>query len=146
MLWDFKNDSVMVGGSKIKLRRSLSGQFLLPLSMWLGSNAATFLAVGDEPQKVASKLHKQFGHVSADKLIKLVKCSDYFTTELQEINRVSEKCEICVKFKKPPPKPTVSIQLASRLNETVSMDLKFWKGIYFLVIIDIALDFMLLVK
>ena len=33
MLWDFKNDSVMVRGSKIKLRRSLSGHFLLPLSM-----------------------------------------------------------------------------------------------------------------
>ena len=54
---------------------------------------------------------------------------------------MSEKCEICVKFKKPPPKPIVSIPLASKLNETVSMDLKFWKGIYFLVIVDIATRF-----
>ena len=54
---------------------------------------------------------------------------------------MSEKCEICVNFKKPKPKPIVSLPLASKLNETVSIDLKFWKGIYFLVIVDIATRF-----
>ena len=65
----------------------------------------------------------------------------FFITELQEINRVSEKCEICVKFMKPPPKRIVIIPLTSKLNGTVSMDFKFWKGIYFLVIVDIATRF-----
>ena len=99
--------------------------------------------MGDDAKKVASKLHQQFGHPTAEKLIKLVKASDYFSEELQkEIYRISDKCEICVKFKKPPPRPVVSIPLATKFNETVSMDLVVWKqNLYFLVIVDVATRF-----
>jgi len=43
-----------------------------------------------------------------------------------------------VRLKKPSPRPIVSLPLASRFNDAVSMDLKFWGSKFFLVIVDIA--------
>ena len=95
-----------------------------------------------DPEKVALKLHKQFGHPSAQKLVKLIKNSNFSSPQLEKkIEMVSETCEICARFKKPPPRPVVSVPLASKFNEAVSMDLKVWGTSYFLVIVDIATRF-----
>ena len=96
--------------------------------------------VSDENvNKVANKLHRQFGHPHPNKLIKLVKDSGRGNKMLYDaIMKVSNNCVICAKFKKPPLRPIVSMPLANKLNDTISMDLKSWGSKYFLVMIDVA--------
>ena len=99
-----------------------------------------FLNVRDNNvEKVAHKLHKQFGHPRADRLIDLVNKSGANNQNLIEsIRKISQNCDICKKFKKPPLRPIVSLPMASKLNDVVSMDLKVWGNKYFLVMIDLA--------
>ena len=100
------------------------------------------LSMDSDPEKVALKLHRQFGHPSAQKLVKLIKNSNFSNPQLEKkIEMVSETCDICARFKKPPPRPVVCVPLASKFNEAVSMDLKVWGASYFLVIVDIATRF-----
>ena len=43
----------------------------------------------------------------------------------------------CLKFKKTPMRPAVSLPLATKFNEAVAMDLKYWKnGLYIFYLID----------
>ena len=46
-----------------------------------------------------------------------------------------------MKFRKSPPRPVVCMPLATVFNNTVSMDLKCYKNIYFLVMVDLATRF-----
>ena len=60
------------------------------------------------------------------------------------IDDVTEKCEICPKWKKTPSRPIVSLPMATEFNETVAMDLKIWnkeKHIYILHLIDLFTRF-----
>ena len=71
------------------------------------------LAKGDDIQKIALKLHRQFGHTSAEKLIKLLKDADIKDSKLEQaIVKVTEDCTACTKFKRPKAKPIVSVPLS----------------------------------
>ena len=98
------------------------------------------MTTDNDPHKIALKLHKQFAHPSVEKLTKLLRNANILNKELEnEIKSVSEKCEICCKFKKPQPRPVVGMPLSSKFNEAVSMDLKVWRqNSYFLVVVDLA--------
>ena len=56
----------------------------------------------------------------------------------KEIRSVTESCEVCIKHKRPPPRPVVSVQMAEKFNEVISMDLKQVQQHLFLVIVDLA--------
>lgn len=92
----------------------------------------------DEKCKVLLKLHKQFGHASAERLQRLLhsagnKDKDCVTI-LQEI---VNKCDICQRHSKTKPKPAVGLPLASEYNDTVAMDLhELEPGVWYLHIID----------
>ena len=58
-----------------------------------------------------------------------------------EIRKVSEYCKTCKRYKKPHPRPVVSPTLASRFNETVAIDIKFYHGIPLLHLIDCCTRF-----
>ncbi|CAL4122709.1 unnamed protein product, partial [Meganyctiphanes norvegica] len=91
---------------------------------------------------IAEKLHKQFAHPTADKLIKLVRNSGVKDKLLEEeIKVLSGKCMTCVQLQRPPPRPVVCIPMATEFNEAVSMDLKIYGKYYFLVIVDMATRF-----
>ena len=95
-----------------------------------------------DPKKMAKKLHRQFGHPNSNKLITLIRNAGIISSELEkEIKAISDQCLTCIKFRKPPPRPVVSIPLATRLNETVAIDLKVWGKCYFLVLVDVATRF-----
>ena len=99
---------------------------------------ATVLLTGND-RKTAQKLHKQFGHPTAKKLIDLLHKADIKEENLEkEIHSVSANCEACVRYKRPSPRPIVSIPLANKFNESVAMDLKVWEGKYLLVMVDLA--------
>ena len=106
------------------------------------SNDIFFNVDNEDVGKIARKLHKQFGHPKAEKLIDLVRKSGQNDSNLiASIRNISSNCEICRKFKKPPLRPVVSMPLASKLNDVVSMDLKTWGSKHFLVMIDLATRF-----
>ena len=51
------------------------------------------------------------------------------------VKKMLASCITCFRFKKPSLKPVVSLPMASKFNESVSIDLKSWDKIYFLVMI-----------
>ena len=95
-----------------------------------------------DPKKMASRLHRQFGHPNSRKLITLIKNAGIVNTQLErEVKKVSEQCITCVKYRRPASRPVVSVPLATTFNETVAIDLKIWGKNYFLVLIDVATRF-----
>ena len=77
--------------------------------------------------QMAVKLHKQFAHPSSEKLIKLVKKSGCYDGDLiKEIQSISDNCEICLRYKRTPARPAVSLPLAYNFNDVIAMDLKYW--------------------
>ena len=71
------------------------------------------------------KSHKQFGHASSDKTLKLIKLSGIVDKELVDlVNEIGEKCTVCLKYKKAPLKPVVGFLLTRDFNNVISMDLK----------------------
>lgn len=91
-----------------------------------------------EKQKILVKLHKQFGHASADRLQRLLTSSGNKDTECNIIlQQVVAECEICQKYGRAKPKPAVGLPLASQYNETVAVDLhELEPGVWYLHIID----------
>ena len=93
-------------------------------------------------RKIANKLHRQFGHPTSDKLVKLLRDAGHANKELEEeVDFISRSCETCMKFQRAPPRPVVGLPMARKFNETIAMDLKVWNQVYFLVIIDLATRF-----
>ena len=101
-----------------------------------------FLSINDDTDIVAKKLHRQFAHPSSEKLKKLVKNAGHGSEKLfKSIDAVTDRCETCIKFKRPRPRPVVTFPLASSFNEVVAMDLKSWQGYQLLVMVDLATRF-----
>ena len=106
------------------------------------SGAVTLASLESGGREMAVKLHRQFGHPSPVKLLKLLRDAGVNNSVLEKaVSEVSEKCEICFKFKRARPKPIVSLPMASRFNEVIAMDLKCWGRQYFLVMVDLATRF-----
>ena len=73
----------------------------------------------------AKKLHIQFCHPSADKLINLLRNAG--TTDqrvFDVVKEVTSQCDVCLRNKKAPLRPAVGFPIASSFNETVALDLK----------------------
>ena len=83
------------------------------------------------------KLHRQFAHLPKKRFVALLKdagaWNDAYETELSEIEG---KCELCKVYAKTPPAPVVSMSMASKFNENVTMDLKQWNNHWILQMID----------
>ena len=55
--------------------------------------------------KTAMKLHRQFGHPTADKLVDLIEKSGCLDDNVRKaIEKVSSECETCLKFSKAAPR------------------------------------------
>ncbi|KAK3870996.1 hypothetical protein Pcinc_023829 [Petrolisthes cinctipes] len=88
-------------------------------------NIVELVSLEDGGRETALKLHKQFGHLTTAKLLKLVRDAGVNNVDLEQaIKKLSENCEICCKFKRARPRPVVCLPMASKFNETVAMDLK----------------------
>ena len=86
----------------------------------MSSEVFISLKSGNE-RKVADKLHKQFGHPRACKLIDLLKKSGTIHDKLfQAIEKISSDCLVCKKFKKPVSKPIVAMPIASNFNDVLA--------------------------
>ena len=130
---------------------SASGHYLLPLNqrkqIIVDSDRnskmnITLYTKSFTPKEVATKLHEQFAHPPAAKLINLVKTQPGNQSEIiKAIKKVSKKCKICLEFKRPPPRPVVALPLANQFGQVVAMDLKQFGKVHLLHMIDVATRF-----
>ena len=99
--------------------------------------------------KTIRKLHLQFGHASGERIWKLTEDAGWGVGLGEERNlglknkvlkQISE-CEICVKYKKNPPKPVVGLSWGTKFNEAVSLDLGEFEGKRFMVMVDLVTKF-----
>ena len=142
MIIDTNNDTVMVYNCKIKLGTTSIGHyklFIAPPPCAARIEEILLSLDNSNPDAVASKLHRQFAHHSAEKVIKLLKYAGNENKVLHDsVKKVTAACETCIKYKRPRPRPVVTLPLGTYFNETVAMDLKNWFNVYFLVMVDIA--------
>ena len=151
---DFNNDSAVMFGVEQTLIATESGHYAIPLSIAKQRNAEEqqiALVVNTTkkidkndlivPFKIATKLHRQFCHCSANKLVKLIKESNLWPTDemsdiIREVKNVTENCNICKRYKRSPSTPVVCCSLSSFFNEVVAMDLIEIQGKNILHLID----------
>ena len=150
---DFHSDTVNMFGEDIPLRFTSSGHYCIPISAKheiLNNKEKVFLTIKDldsktieEKERIADKLHKQFGHpLDSYKLKKLVKEAKIYDKDLlKSIDKVTRKCDTCKRYGKKKPRPVVALSLAKDFNDYVTMDLKFIKGTIILHLIDVATCF-----
>ena len=87
------------------------------------------------------KLHKQFAHPTTKRLVQLLKDAGVNDKEYFDlVENITQECSICMKYKRTPSRPVVSLPIARDFNEVCAMDLKEWKKgeIYFLHLVDVA--------
>ena len=90
-----------------------------------------------EKYKTLLKLHHQFAHPPAKKLIALLKDANVWFGDYQDIiDKIHQQCELCKVYAKTPPRPVVGLLMANQFNEKVSMDLKTWDERWILHLID----------
>ena len=88
--------------------------------------------------QIALRLHKQFAHPPADRLLKALSNSEYGQDEelKMKLTQVSENCALCKKYNRPSRSPVAVMSIADRFNQTLAMDIKFIKGKPVLYMID----------
>ena len=92
-----------------------------------------------EKKYIASKLHKQFGHPRSTRPIDLIKTAGISDKDLLDmVKDLDKSCEICMRYKRPSSRPVVGFSLSHDFKETVAMDLKQFRGVYILHMVDHA--------
>ncbi|KAL5252088.1 hypothetical protein ACHWQZ_G015034 [Mnemiopsis leidyi] len=154
MVIDMGNDTVTAYGVTKPLHYTESGHCSIKLNnnsidnscLCSTENCVLFSEESKENvEKIAEKLHKQFAHPPAEKLKSFVKTGGETRKEIFDaIERISESCDICRRYKRQERKPIVCFPLAKNFNDTIAMDLKCFdarKSMYFHHIIDHATRF-----
>ena len=150
----FEEDKIELFGEEQSMICTSSGHYAIPIvkndleikSHSTQNSSLVLLANIENKDKkaIARKLHTQFSHPTPQRLIKLIENSGVEDKELKnEIQNVSNNCDICKRYKRSSPKPIVTFPLASQFNETIAMDLKTFKKdqVYFIHFIDHATRF-----
>ena len=103
MVIDTNTDTVMVFGKKIRLSTTSIGHYKLsivqpPTDAEVEHILITFGSAG--PDAIATKLHRQFAHPSAERLKKLIKDARQDDEELMEaVEKITKDCDICIRIK-----------------------------------------------
>jgi len=129
------DDTAVVFEKRMKLSTTASGHYIVPIYRppTCDRVSSVLLSCGEQDvTKTALKLHKQFAHPAPERLKKLL-CNSGRTGAdlLRAVEEVSRSCQTCMRYRKPHSKPIVSMPMSQTFNETVSMDLKMFDGVYF---------------
>ena len=144
---DFKNDKLLVFDEPVDVFISENGHLCVsllskePKQIVKQVLFSCPLQVDDDQANIKkiTKLHKQFAHPKSIKLKELIRKSGVNDKGIEQIvDTVSDNCDICKRFRRPPLRPVVTFPLASEFNEVVAMDLKFIEGTPILHFIDHA--------
>ena len=147
---DIDNDKAMMFKKPIKLEFTSSGHYCVKLrdepgkSFDFANGECTDVLIltddmtEDKQRTILTKLHRQFGHASFERLLKLLQNAGNTSSNVAKLlKEVVENCKICIKLKRPSPKPAVGFPLATDFNETIAVDLhELDKNLWYLHIID----------
>ena len=78
-----------------------------------------------ELRKDIERIHRNLGHASADQLEKLFRDANVSDDAISALKHF--RCDACDRLKQPPSKRKVAVNHAETFNDTVSMDVNFWK-------------------
>ena len=145
MVLHMDQDFAEVMGKHVMLNTTSAGHYVVPLLTKGGGlhspddhavqideiNALhIFQASPEEKYKALEKLHKQFGHRPKESFNNLLKTADCWSNDLKPmIDKIIDNCEGCIKRRRNPDRPSVTMPMASDFNEKIAMDLSFYKGI-----------------
>ena len=107
-------------GGKIQLQCSKTGHLLLDISF--GNEEFCCLSSGNLNSQQVMKLHRQFAHCGSTRLEKLIAKSGAKVVNCT-VAEVVRDCEVCQRFGRATPKPSVSYPISMEWNNTVAMDL-----------------------
>ena len=130
---DLNKDEAIMFDQPVQLEFTSSGHYCVDIRRNTPDSCLrdtdTVLVLDDdlsesEKEKQLLKLHIQFGHATAQKLIKLLQNSGSCSPNISKLLvNVIANCDVCRKLKRTPPKPAVGLPLATEFNETVAVDL-----------------------
>ena len=115
--------------------------------VWINFSLKGWNEGGELWKKTCERLHLQFGHCSGMSLKRMIikACQGGENNEKKEwrdklktVEEICDKCEICMRYKRNPPKPVVGVPLAEHFNEVLTLDLGELEGNKFLVMVDWA--------
>ena len=140
---DLENDTAVIMGNTVALNLTSSGHYCIPIdqneSIPVENVCAVNLQEMDDKKRhdTLLKLHRQFAHPPRKRLVGLLKDAGIWRDDYEQtVSDIEQKCEMCKKYAKTPPKPVVSMPMAKEFNEKVAIDLKQWNGLWILHIID----------
>ena len=140
---NLEQDTAEIFGTEVPLNFTSSGHYCIPIDKRdeVTMEEVYNIILNDlEPsnrKKAITKLHRKFAHPSLPRFRALMKDADIWKNEFQTVlDEIYNSCTTCKIWSKTPPRPVVSMPMASRFNEKVAMDLKSWKGKYILHMID----------
>ena len=149
---NFKNDTAQVFNTQVHLNITKSGHYTVPLTPH--THLLNMLNTNQKPNIVltlqnqmskrdqAVKIHQQFAHAPAEKLIKLTQSAGKPWNEdkelEKELHQAQKFCGTCQVYAKAAARPVVGLPNANKFLETVAMDLKFYDSKTLLHLIDHA--------
>lgn len=142
---DMTNDKVTMFNQPVKLNYTSTGHYCIDITenKQVRNEECESLKVEenmDEEKKKTyiMKLHKQFGHASAENLKRLMKNAGLDKTDMfQNMTEILEDCEVCARYRKTPAKPVVGLPMAEDYNQTVAIDLhELKKNVWYFHMID----------
>ena len=135
---NFENDELTILNQKVPMFTTKSGHYCIPLTekkkiitkTQEEGNCKITLLVSNKsltPVEIAKKLHSQFSHPSATKLVALARSAKMENLKeiVQAIRTITENCQICKIYRRAPRRPIVGLPLATRFNQCVQLDLFF---------------------
>lgn len=118
----FADNVAEIDGEKVDLILTDESHFLIPVLP-----ERVFYSKG-KTQPSAMKLHRAFGHASADRIIKILRQNESSDEVIEkDLKKISEKCEFCARFRKKTTDPSVTANLTENFNDMLCIDLKFLK-------------------
>lgn len=121
---DLKNDKATMFNKPVEIEFTSSGHYCVNIMKTKPElrTVDNILNVTDgmsptEKRKTLVKLHKQFGHATYNRLVRLLnKAGTNNADTLDLLRSVFETCDICMSNKRPSPKPVVGLPLATEFN------------------------------
>ena len=147
---DLRNDKVTMFGKPVDVHFTSNGHYCINIQDSRSRQRDTPVSEEEilkvdigfskkRKREIISKLHKQFGHASSEKLLSLLNSAGSVDSDTKAIvNDVCSKCVVCFKFQRPKAKPVVAFSHANDFNQIVAMDLhEIDHNFYYLHIIDL---------
>ncbi len=131
---DLENDTAEILSTTVIPNHTSSGHNCIPIDrseVTPVENVCSAVDLEDmsskERHKTLLKLHRQFAHPSQIKLVALLRDAGAWRNEYSKLmTEIYNQCQVCKVYKRTPPKPVVTLLMATKFNQIVTMYLKRW--------------------